>query len=416
MRRNLIAAGLLALAVGCAALFAPVAPALARADDTKAKTEIFDEAWRTTRDKFYDRKLNGLDWDAVGDKHRAEYAAAKTDAERAAAINAMLAELGASHTHYYTKDEPAYYELADIFAGALRRELPKQFPGGKISYPGIGIFTKTIDGKTFVSGVFPGQPAAKAGLLLGDEIIAADGAPFEPIGSFRNKVGKSVALKIRRTANGPETELRVEPQNLDPGDTFESALKDSARIIESNGRRIGYVHVWSYAGQNYQELLEELLSDGALKDADALIWDLRDGWGGARPRFLSVFDPHGPTMRMTERNGDTHLENYRWRKPVALLINNGSRSGKEVLAYGFKKNGYGQLIGERTAGALLAATAFMLSDGSLLMLAVNDVSIEGERLEGKGVEPTIEVPFDIRYAAGKDPQLEKAVEVLAGAA
>ena len=99
---------------------------------------------------------------------------------------------------------------------------------------------------------------------------------------------------------------------------------------------------------------------------------------------------------------------------MALLVNSGSRSGKEVLAYGFKKNGYGQVIGERTAGALLAATAFMLSDGSLLMLAVEDVSIEGERLEGKGVTPTIEVPFDIRYAAGKDPQLEKAIEFLAG--
>src|SRR4051812_18955424 len=103
MRRNLIATGLLALAVGCAALTAPVTPALARVDDAKTKTEVFDEAWRTARDKFYDRKLNGLDWEAVGNKHRAEYAAAKTEAERAAAINAMLAELGASHTHYYTK-------------------------------------------------------------------------------------------------------------------------------------------------------------------------------------------------------------------------------------------------------------------------------------------------------------------------
>ena len=416
MRRNAISASLIAIALASAGFLAPAAPALARAEsqEAKAKTEIFDEAWRIARDKFYDRKLNGLDWEAVGSKHRAEYAAAKTATERAAAINALLAELGASHTHYFTKDEPAYYEIADIFAGALRRELPKHFPDSKITYPGIGVFTQTIDGKTFVSGVFPGLPAAKAGLLLGDEIVSVDGAAFEPVGSFRDKVGKPVTLRIRRNADGPATELRVEPQSIDPGDAFETALKDSARIIEANGRRIGYVHVWSYAGLNYQELLEDLLSDGPLKDADALIWDLRDGWGGARPRFLSLFDPHGPTMRMTDRDGETHLENYRWRKPVALLINNGSRSGKEVLAYGFKQNGYGQVIGERTAGALLAATAFMLSDGSLMMLAVDDVTIEGERLEGKGVAPTIEVPFDIRYAAGKDPQLEKAIAVLAG--
>jgi carboxyl-terminal processing protease len=49
------------------------------------------------------------------------------------------------------------------------------------------------------------------------------------------------------------------------------------------------------------------------------------------------------------------------------------------------------------------------------MVAVNDVSIDGERLEGKGVAPSIEVPFDLRYAAGRDPQLDKAVEVLVAA-
>ena len=54
----------------------------------------------------------------------------------------------------------------------------------------------------------------------------------------------------------------------------------------------------------------------------------------------------------------------------------------------------------------------MLSDGSFLMVAVNDVAVDGERLEARGVTPTIEVPFDIPYAGGKDPQLDKAVEVL----
>jgi carboxyl-terminal processing protease len=70
------------------------------------------------------------------------------------------------------------------------------------------------------------------------------------------------------------------------------------------------------------------------------------------------------------------------------------------------------VIGTRTAGALLAARAFMLRDDSLLLLAVNDVDVDGERLEGIGVTPTIEVPFPIEYAAGKDPQIDKAVEVL----
>jgi carboxyl-terminal processing protease len=70
------------------------------------------------------------------------------------------------------------------------------------------------------------------------------------------------------------------------------------------------------------------------------------------------------------------------------------------------------MVGESTAGALLAGKAFLLSDDSLLMVAVNDVKVNGVRLEGVGVRPTFEVPFDIRYAAGRDPQIDKAVELL----
>ena len=411
---SLFRSTLLALALTTAAIGPTSLPAQARTG--QHDTQVFDEAWRIVRDKFYDRNLKGLDWQAAGDRHRSEYENAKTDAERSAAINAMLAELGASHTHHYTRDETAYYELVDIFSYKLRRDIPKFFADKTVSYSGIGIFTKLIDGKTFVSAVFPGLPADKAGLLLGDEIVSADGAPFEPVASFRNRSGKTVALKVRRVEHGPLIDVSVEPKQIEPDDTFAAALKDSARIVHSNGRRIGYVRVWSYADNEYQNVLEEVLSDGKLKDADALVWDLRGGWGGAQPRYLNVFNPYGPTMTLTGRNGEAHVVNYRWRKPVALLIDNGTRSGKEVLAYGFKKNGYGPVVGERSAGALLAATAFLLSDGSLLILAVEDASVEGERLEGKGVEPTIPVPFDIRYAAGKDPQLDKAVELLAGGA
>ena len=414
----LLVTALLALAVTAGAIGTPVTSVEARTAEPqpKADVEVFDEVWRLVQNKFYDRDLLGLDWEAVGDKHRGAYANAKTDAERSAAINAMLGELGVSHTRHFTKEQPAYYQLVDIFSWPLRHDIPRHFSGGAVTYSGIGIFTKEIDGKIFVSGVLAGLPADKADVRTGDEIISVDGAPFEPIGSFRGKEGEAVALAIRRDADDPVTTITLKPRRIIPDDMFESAMRDSARIIETDGRRIGYIRVWSYAGRNYQEILEEALSEGKLKDADALIWDLRDGWGGARPSFLNIFNPHGPTMALTDRSGDSELVGFRWHKPVVLLTNNGTRSGKEVLTYGFKKNGFGEVVGERTAGALLAGRAFLLSDGSLLILAVNDVAVDGERLEGKGVAPTIEVPFDLRYAAGKDPQLNKAISILSDGA
>jgi carboxyl-terminal processing protease len=141
---------------------------------------------------------------------------------------------------------------------------------------------------------------------------------------------------------------------------------------------------------------------------------LRDGWGGAVPEYLDLFNARAPTMQVTDRNGESEFEDVKWRKPVAMLINGGTRSGKEVLAYGFKKYRLGEVIGTRTEGAVLAATAFLIG-GGLLLLAVEDVRVDGERLEGVGVTPTIEVEADPTSMAHGDRQLERAVAVLSGA-
>lgn len=80
--------------------------------------------------------------------------------------------------------------------------------------------------------------------------------------------------------------------------------------------------------------LERPLSQGALKDEDALIWDLRDGWGGAQPEYLDLFNARAPTMQVTDRSDTSEFVNVKWRRPVAMLINGSTRKGKEVLAYG----------------------------------------------------------------------------------
>jgi len=195
---------------------------------------------------------------------------------------------------------------------------------------------------------------------------------------------------------------------------FLDGLKASARLVQVGGRRIGYVRVWCYAGYAYQRELERLLAEGTLKDADALVWDLRDGWGGAVPQYLDLFNARAPTMQVTDRNGASEFEDVKWRKPVAMLVNGGTRSGKEVLAYGFKKYRLGEVIGTRTEGAVLGATAFLIG-GGLLLLAVDDVLIDGVRLEGVGVRPTIEVQPSPTYAAQGDPPLDRALAVLSGA-
>ena len=97
---------------------------------------------------------------------------------------------------------------------------------------------------------------------------------------------------------------------------------------------------------------------------------------------------------------------------MVAIIDGGTRSGMEVLAYSLKKNGV-PLVGAPTAGNVLAGTVYLLPDDSLLELAVADVLVDGKRLENNPVEPDVAVPFDVRYAAGSDPQLDAATALLA---
>lgn len=378
---------------------------------TRSFAALFTEAWETVRDQFYDPKLNGLDWSALRDHYAPLAAGAKTREEFAAVVNRMLGELRTSHTRYYTTKEPEYFQLAGIFWPVLEAKMKAILPNGKPDYVGIGIFTATHNGRTFVADVLSGFPAQSAGLRMGDEILSVDGKPFEAIGSFAGKADQRLTITIRRKADIAPQELSIVPKLLDPTTMFLDAMKASVEILNHQQTKIGYLHIWSYAGELYQKQLEAELDD-RLHDADALIIDLRNGWGGASPSYLRPFLVPPMTTIWRSRDGKEVRHEEAWTKPVCLLVNENTRSGKELLTYYFKKAHRGLVVGSRTAGAGLPGKPFVLTDGSLLFLAVGDGLIDGKRLEGTGVVPDVEVALPLEYADGKDPQKERAIEVV----
>jgi carboxyl-terminal processing protease len=162
-----------------------------------------------------------------------------------------------------------------------------------------------------------------------------------------------------------------------------------------------------------QEALEQAISELNRQRPTGFVIDLRDGWGGASPDYLRIFDTQIPVIERVERGGESQRVDRHIHVPAAVLINRGSRSGKEAIAYGVKQHHLAKLVGERTGGAVLAGGIFCLEDGAVLYLASGAVTVDGEVLEGKGVAPDVAVPFDIRYAAGRDLQLEAALDALA---
>ena len=210
--------------------------------------KLYDAVVETIARRFVDEDtLRRVDWRALTTSARASVIDAPSLEAAVERINALLAELKTSHTALYTPNDYQYYILLDIVgAGQNSGEfLARKFWGVGPWYPGIGAFTTKVGAAHFIDGVMEGSPAQSAGLKFGDEIVSVDGRAYSPIASFSGRVGETVALEIRRDSLAPAQIVSVPVIPIRPTAAFSASTRASARVIERNGLRIGYVHLWS---------------------------------------------------------------------------------------------------------------------------------------------------------------------------
>jgi carboxyl-terminal processing protease len=234
---------------------------------------------------------------------------------------------------------------------------------------------------------------------------------YRPVDSFKSRAGTSVTIRVKRHADKDATDMEVPVTWMRPNAVLSDAIRSSVRVIESDGVRIGTIRLWTYGSENMRGLLTELLSSEPLRSADGLVLDLRSRWGGYGSEAADLFLSRTRDMTITGADGKERVLVARWRKPMVAIIDQGTRSSMEIIAYSLQQAGI-PLIGTRTAGAVLTVRSFLLGDNSLMLVAVNDVKLDGKRFEGVGVSPDIAVPFDLRYADGADPQFDRALREL----
>ena len=374
-------------------------------------SDLFEEIANTVEGHFYKSDQITQAFPAIKASYRARLADVSSQKAFSGLMNAMLSELNASHTSYLTPEDARYYQLCALFSKIP--EIGNLFGGNEVRYPTVGILTQVIGQRVHIVSVLAGSAAEKAGLLKGDEILSVNGSPYSPIASLRSCVGKDAVFEIRRREEAEPFTIVMTPVLANPGQESLDAQKSSVRIIERAGARIGYIHIYSYAGQEYHQELLKALRWGKLKTAHAIIIDLRYGLGGAGPSYLNMFNTNIPILTFCNRDGKETVYDSQWRKPAVYLVNGFSTSGKELLVFGAKKYHLATVIGERTPGQVLGGRLFPLSNGDVLYLAVQSCRIDGVNLEGVGVVPDMEVPFDLPYCAGQDAQLEKSIEYLA---
>jgi carboxyl-terminal processing protease len=361
---------------------------------------LADEAKAIVRTKFFDPvRSASVDVDRSLEPH--------------AAIRRMLASLGASHTALYGPDDWEYVPLLSIFEDlvpSVCKDHLAALPPRPFQVGSIGAYWKKLGDRWFTIAVIPGSEAERSGLRIGDEAVLANGAPFDPVTAFRGRAGSEVTLDVRRTEGGATRKMTVRPALVRSQEEFLGFIDKGHRLITAGRHRVGYVSVFAWtSGDDTRGAVTSAIADLHRQGADAWIVDLRDGMGGAAPEDAAIFSQDIAPLTTVARDGTASVRDSQIRGPAVVLINGGTRSGKELVAFEVKRAKMAVTLGEKTAGAVLAGAPFCLSDGSLMYLATSDVRIGGVRLEGKGVEPDIVVPWDLRYAGGVDAQLAAAL-------
>ncbi len=373
--------------------------------------KLFDETWNLVESHFLDPGLKGLDSAAIRAQARSELARVKDKEEAVRIVNSYLARLETSHTRLYCDQDPQYFELLDIFAqGPSETSIRARFEGELPSYVGI---LATLEGDLVVD-VVPGGPAAQANLIPGDRVLGisdSEKGPFEPFHPIRSLQGKADQELYMEVQSGLVIGSRkIRPSLIQPHAAFLRSITDSAETVEMEGYRLGYLRVTSYASQDFHDALLELLA-GPLSQTQGLVLDLRGGWGGASLEYLETFQPL-PILEMTARDQvASRFLSGRWNRPVVMVVDERSRSGKELLAYAFQKQRLGLLVGSRTAGAVSAGSVYLLPDGCALYLAVARVAVNGHELEGRGVTPDI-VLTEPTLPSGDPSVKEQALRLL----
>jgi carboxyl-terminal processing protease len=317
------------------------------------------------------------------------------------AIRGMLAALGDQHTSYMDPDQ-----FRQVNAG-LGQE-----------YEGIGAYVDTTGEYMTIISPMPGSPAEKAGLKSGDTIIKVDGEDMTGID------GNLVLKRVLGPAGTPVTLTIVRKGEDKPFDV--TIVRQKIKILTTESKMldkgIGYIKLTSF-GENTKAELEKAITDLKAQNPKGLILDLRGNGGGYLETAIDVasqFLPKGVVV--SEEYGDGRKDTYEVRQgglatdiPLVILVNEGSASASEITAGAIQDYGRGKLVGVKTygKGSVQIVTTLKNDGGAVRITIAHWLTPNGRQIDKKGLEPDVEVTMtedDVK--AGKDPQLDKAIDIL----
>lgn len=371
--------------------------------------QMYREVWRIQRDFFYDPGFHGIDIARAGKLYAPYVDGIASRADLNYLFVEMLGQLSVQHMYVSGGARPEMKELKVGLLGADYRLAEGRYQ-----------FARVFDGENW-------NPSAKAPLTqpgvnvkAGEFLLAVNGrelrAVDEVFGFFAGTAGKQTVLRVGPTADGKGArDVTVMPVANDFTLRNLAWIEGNRRKVdELSGGKLAYVYVPDTAMSGYTSFNRYFFAQVGKQGA---VIDERFNGGGQLADYIVDYLNRPLRTRIVTREGVvSDSPGAAIFGPKAMLINEFAGSGGDALPWYFRLAGVGPLIGKRTWGGLVGIGGYpaLIDGGSVTAPHMALYGLNGQwEVENVGIAPDIEVDHDPKLVRqGRDPQLEKAVEVV----
>ena len=380
----------------------------AKVDPRAEWRQMYLEAWRIMRDFFYDETLHGVDWQAAYDKYAPYLDHVRHRYDLRYVLQLMLGEVVAGHTRTGGGDVPS---LDFVPVGLLGADYAVENGRFRIA--------RILTGENWNPGLRAPLSAPGIDVSEGDYILAVNGTPIDATNIysyFEGTADKQTVIRVSAAPDGEDArDVTVVPLSSERGLRMRAWIEDNRRKVdELSDGKLAYVYLPNTGTNGYDNFNRYYY--GQQHKQGAIIDERFNGGGSIADYIIEAMDRPLMSNWATRDGRPFRSPNAAIFGPKVMIINEFAGSGGDYLPYAFRERGIGPLIGKRTWGGLIGVFDFpiLMDGGSTTAPRMAIFSIDPEEgwiVENVGVPPDIEVdilPKDV--AAGRDPQLERAVE------
>lgn len=425
----------------------------------KRRIESFRQVWRIINENYFDQTFNGLDWKKIKEDYEPKVLALRTDYELHNLLQELINRLNRSHFMIIPPEIAQVMEKAKIRARTVEEkaetedseeteeDLEEDLESDFAEKYGIGIDLRLIDNQFVITQIEKGSAAEKAGLKTGFVLEKINGVSLgevlkqiELYGGNSKDIRKQLPLEIiawflNSDEDSPVTLNYLDKENASKEITVkrEKIEGNSVKLLANFPRQFvsfsskaideetGYVKFNNFAVSTVEDFCSAI---SKFKDTKTLIVDLRGNMGGSFGSLMGIIGlltdlPLKMGTEIYKQGKETrfirpHKKNYKGK--IIVLVDGLSLSAAEIFAAAMQENDRAVIIGEKSAGEALPAMTTILETGATFLFPVaNFETPKGNLLEGKGVEPDINVALDRQsLLAGSDKQLETALDFAKG--